>query len=152
KILFEGHKFWYWLQQFEKDPNALRSEYPHIIYEKWTKKFYLGGASEYQRLEAAKKIDYKAAIYATSWGLFQILGENLENNTKERKYSDIKEFEEKQHESEEYHFLDFLEFIKTKKVRGRPLIHYVSEASPGNYDWEAFAYGYNGSGYKANQY
>lgn len=152
KILFEGHKFWYWLQQFEKDPNALRSEYPHIIYEKWTKKFYLGGASEYQRLEAAKKIDYKAAIYATSWGLFQILGENLENNIKERNYSDIKEFEEKQHESEEYHFLDFLEFIKTKKVRGRPLIHYVSEASPGNYDWEAFAYGYNGSGYKANQY
>lgn len=152
KILFEGHKFWFWLQQFGKDPQALRKEFPHIIYEKWTKEFYFGGASEYQRLETAKSIDYKAAIYATSWGLFQILGENLENNIKGRNYRDASDFEEKQHESEEYHFLDFLEFIKTKKVRGKALIYYVSEINGGNYDWEAFAYGYNGSGYKANQY
>lgn len=152
KILFEGHKFWYWLEQEGKNPPDLQREFPHIIYEKWTKKHYFGGASEYQRLEAAKKIDPKAAIYATSWGLFQILGENLEHHIKGRNYKDVFDFEKQQHESEEIHFLDFLEFIKSKKVRGKALIHYVSEVHAGQYDWEAFAYGYNGSGYKANQY
>jgi N-acetylmuramoyl-L-alanine amidase len=152
KILFEGHKFWYWLEKAKKDPKALQTEFPHILYEKWTKRYYFGGASEYQRLEAAKKIDPKAAIYSTSWGLFQILGENLEHHIKGRNYKDFNDFEEKQHESEEIHFLDFLEFIKSKKVRGKALIHYVSEVNSGDYDWEAFAYGYNGSGYKANQY
>lgn len=152
KILFEGHKFWHWLEKAGKDPKVLQKEFPHILYEKWTKQFYFGGPSEYQRLEAAKKIDPKAAIYSTSWGLFQILGENLEHYIKGRNYRDVFEFEEKQHLSEEIHFLDFLEFIKTKKVRGKALVHYVSEVNAGNYDWEAFAYGYNGSGYKANQY
>ena len=152
KILFEGHKFWYWLEKAGKDPRALQTEFPHIIYEKWTKQYYFGGPSEYQRLEAAKKIDPKAAIYSTSWGLFQILGENLDHFIKGRNYKDVTQFEEDQHKSEEIHFLDFLEFIKTKKVRGTALVHYVSEVLAGNYDWEAFAYGYNGSGYKANQY
>jgi N-acetylmuramoyl-L-alanine amidase len=152
KILFEGHKFWYWLTQKGENPRSLQADHGNIIYEKWTKAHYLKGAGEYQRLEAAKKIDAKAAIYSTSWGLFQILGENLEHNIKGRNYRDALEFEEKQYESEEIHFLDFLEFIKTKTVRGKALIHYVSEANGGNYDWETFAYGYNGSGYKANQY
>lgn len=152
KILFEGHKFWHWLDKFGKDPESLQAGHSNILYKQWTRRNYLGGAEEYKRLEAAKKIDQKAAIYATSWGLFQILGENLESFIKSRKYRDHLEFEEKQHESEHIHFLDFLAFIKTKKVRGKPLIHYVSEERQGNYDWAAFAYGYNGNGYKLNRY
>jgi hypothetical protein len=152
KILFEGHKFWYWLKKFNKDPKALSIGNEDIIYEKWTRANYRVGAKEYDRLEKARAIDAKAAVYATSWGLFQILGENLEHNIKSRKYQSIEEFESRQHESEYFHFLDFLEFIKAKKVRGKTLIHYISEANDGNYDWESFAYGYNGSGYKVNEY
>ena len=156
KILFEGHRFWHWLDKWaetpEKKPEKLKLGNEKIIYKNWTKEHYLKGSLEYQRLEAAKKINEKAAIYATSWGLFQILGENLEGNIKGRNYKDHLEFESKQHESEYYHLLDFLEFIKTKEVRGKPLIRYVSEENQGNYDWETFAYGYNGSGYKVNQY
>lgn len=152
KILFEGHKFWHWLKANGKNPEALQPGNENIIYKSWTSKNYLKGEHEYKRLEAAKKIDEKAAIYATSWGLFQILGENLEHNIKGRGYKDVLEFEEKQHESEYYHFLDFLAFIKTKTVRRKPLIDYISELTNGNYDWETFAYGYNGSGYKVNQY
>tara|TARA_R110002074_G_scaffold242999_2_gene414789 strand:+ start:512 stop:2236 length:1725 start_codon:yes stop_codon:yes gene_type:complete len=152
KILFEGHKFWYWLKQFGKDPEALSVGNEDIIYKKWTRTHYRVGIKEYDRLEAARKIDPKAAIYATSWGLFQILGENMEHNIKSRNYQDVEEFEAKQHESEYYHFLDFLAFIKIKKVRGKALIEYISEANEGNYDWESFAYGYNGSGYKVNEY
>jgi len=152
KILFEGHKFWYWLEKFGKDPKALSQGKEHIIYEKWTRKHYRVGTAEYERLEEARSIDPKAAVYATSWGLFQILGENMEHHIKGRKYKSVTEFEERQHESEYYHFLDFLEFIKSKKVRGKALIDYISEEKQDNYDWEAFAYGYNGSGYKVNQY
>ncbi|WP_375582411.1 N-acetylmuramidase domain-containing protein [Cyclobacterium xiamenense] len=152
KILFEGHKFWYWLEKFGKDPKSLQAGNEHILYEKWTREHYRVGAKEYDRLDLAKRIDPKAAVYATSWGLFQILGENLEHHIKGRKYKSFSEFEAQQHESEYIHFLDFLEFIKTKKTRGRALLEYISEENQGNYDWESFAYGYNGSGYKVNQY
>lgn len=152
KILFEGHKFWYWLEKFGKDPKTLQKGKEHIIYPKWTREHYRVGAGEYDRLDEAKQIDAKAAVYAASWGLFQILGENLEHFIKGRKYKDHVEFEAKQHASECFHFLDFLEFIKTKKVRGKPLISYVSEDNAGQYDWESFAFGYNGSGYKVNKY
>jgi hypothetical protein len=152
KILFEGHKFWYWLEKFGKDPKALQKGKEHIIYPKWTREHYKVGAKEYDRLNEAKLIDAKAAVYSASWGLFQILGENLEHYIKGRKYKSHEEFEAKQHESECYHFLDFLEFIKTKKVRGKALIAYVSEDNAGQYDWESFAFGYNGSGYKLNKY
>jgi hypothetical protein len=152
KILFEGHKFWHWLEKFDKDPRVLKNGKEHIIYEKWTRDHYRVGAGEYERLKEAKTIDPKAAIYSTSWGLFQILGENLEHNIKGRKYKSHEEFEARQHESECYHFLDFLEFIKNKKVRGKSLVEYISENNAGNYDWEAFAFGYNGSAYKVNKY
>lgn len=152
KILFEGHKFWHWLEKFEKDPKALQAGNEHLIYKKWTREHYQGGVKEYDRLEQAKSIDPKAAVYATSWGLFQILGENMEHYLKGRKYKNEEEFEALQHESEYFHFLDFLEFIKTKKVRGKALMDYISEENQGNYDWESFAYGYNGSGYKINKY
>lgn len=155
KILFEGHKFWYWLKKSGKSEEELlelQKEFPNILYPKWTKEHYRLGLGEYKRLKKAKEIYEKAAVYSTSWGLFQILGENLEHNIKSRKYRDYAEFEEKQHEAEFYHFLDFLAFIQAKKVKGKPLIDYISEENKGKYDWASFAYGYNGRGYAVNQY
>lgn len=152
KILFEGHKLWQWLEKEKMDPNLLVKGNEDILYQKWTRIHYKGGTKEYDRLEKAKKLNPKAAVYSASWGLFQILGENLTHFIKGRGYKDHEEFEAKQHESEYYHFLDFLEFIKTKKIRGRPLIDFVSEQNNGTYDWESFAFGYNGSGYKVNKY
>ena len=115
KILFEGHKFWHWLQEFGENPQELKNGKEHIIYKDWTRDHYKVGAGEYKRLDEARLIHPIAAIYSTSWGLFQILGENLEENIKGRGYDGPEEFEAKQHESECHHFLDFLEFIKTKK-------------------------------------
>jgi uncharacterized membrane protein len=152
KILFEGHKFWYWLKQGNINPDDHLRGNEDILFEKWTREHYKGGILEYKRLERAKTISPKAAIYSTSWGLFQILGENLEHHLKSRKYKDAAHFEECQHQSERIHFLDFLAFIKSKKVRGLPLIDYISENRKGDYDWEAFAFGYNGSGYKVMRY
>lgn len=165
KILFEGHRFMYWLKKHgctDAELQDLQRRYPTIIYPAWTTEHYLGGEDEYQRLELARSIDSKAAVYSASWGLFQMLGGNLTHNLKGRIkkgavksdffYADHQDFERKQAVSEYYHFLDFLEFVRIKKVDSIPLIDFISEKNQGNYHWERFAFGYNGSGYKRNQY
>jgi hypothetical protein len=174
KILFEGHLFWRLLKNkgmSDEELENLQKTNKDILYKTWTREFYKGGIGEYDRLERAKKIDPKLAVYSASWGLFQILGENLEHNIKSRivkkgdenkpkkdeedyLYTSWEDFEAKQHEHEKYHFLDFLAFIMTKELKGTPLIDFISEDknSNGEYNWANFAWGYNGSGYKANKY
>ena len=77
KILFEGHRFWSWLEKRGHNPERLSKSYPDLIYKRWTREHYLGGQKEYTRFHRAYKIDPVAAVYATSWGLFQIMGENF---------------------------------------------------------------------------
>ena len=99
KIIFEGHKFWYYLNERGFDPAALAKEgNQHIIYKSQTDQFYRGGIKEYARFERAYKIDPVAAIYSTSWGLFQILGENFHPgwgvcHERLEKLSDLKKLE-----------------------------------------------------------
>ena len=155
KILFEGHLFWKNLQRegkTEAEVEELAKSNPHILYKHWTREHYKGGFDEYDRLKKAKEINPKAAVYSASWGLFQILGQNLEDNIKSRGYADYADFEKKQHENELYHFLDFLAFIMTKSHKGKKLYEYIQGEDESVYDWAAFAYGYNGQGYKANKY
>lgn len=172
KILFEGHKFWHWLKEFGKKPEELISGNEDILYEKWTRQYYRGGAGEYDRLSKAMNIDRKAAIYSASWGKFQILGENLEHYIKSRiydesdenhqkapklYYTDVNDFYQKQNESEYYHLLDFIAFITTKTANNNdgisvPLISFLTGNDPSTFDWGKFAYGYNGKGYKENNY
>lgn len=83
KILFEGHKFWHWLEKSGKDPKALQAGNENLIYEKWTRAHYQVGAKEYERLERAKSIDPKAAVYATSWGFSKFLAKIWSTSSKE---------------------------------------------------------------------
>lgn len=172
KILFEGHKFWHWLKQAGKNPADLVKGNEDILYEKWTRAHYKGGKGEYDRLQKAMNIDKKAAIYSASWGKFQILGENLEHYIKSRLYDpenelhkkaphlyykDVDDFYDKQDNSEYYHLLDFIAFITTKTVKNAdgialPLVNYLSGEDATMLDWDKFAYGYNGKGYKENNY
>ena len=172
KILFEGHKFWHWLKEEGKNPSDYLFGNEDILYEKWTREHYLGGTREYERLNRAMIISQKAAIYSGSWGKFQILGENLEhfiksrifdpNNEEHQKnpklyYTDVMDFYKKQSESEYYHLLDFLAFITSKTVKNDggvpvPLISFLTGDEPDSFNWGKFAYGYNGKGYKENNY
>ncbi len=168
KILFEGHKFWKWLEKFNLNPEDFVKGNEDIIYKKWTKDYYIGKEGEYSRLNRAMEIHKQAAIYSASWGKFQVLGENLEHiikgrlqsnsNEKEEEikekyyYEDFEDFAVKQHESEFYHLLDFIEFIKNKKAHGTVLIEYIDGNKPEKFDWDSFAYGYNGPRYKENKY
>lgn len=140
QILYEGHVMWKKLK--EKFPNLdlydMSHRHPSLIYQKWTKQFYLGGEGEWKRLSSARKIDEECANLSTSWGLGQIMGFN---------YSlcgcqSVDEMIQKMSESHEmqlemmYHFLYNSGLVKHLKAK----------------DWDAFAKGYNGPGYKDNNY
>ncbi len=171
KILFEGHKFWKWLNDHANiDPREYVSGNEDILYPSWTREHYIGGAGEYKRFQKAYNINKTAAVFSASWGLFQILGENFNGTNgvckarvsagKDDHYDVFEtnpdDFIEKQGRSEVYHLLDFLEFIKNKKVKvgtsSVALLSLLNKSNAPNYNWDAFAYGYNGSGYKKHGY
>lgn len=99
---------------------------------------YKGGVYEYDRLEQAMALDYDAALKSASWGKFQIMGFNHLLCMA----VDVKEFVRAMVESEDSQLEMFVKFLK-----GTGLIRHLR-----NHDWEAFAKGYNGPGYRENRY
>lgn len=132
KILFEAH-------QFSKRTNHVFDErYPHISSLRWNRGLYLGGRKEYMRLTQAMILNNTAALLSTSWGKFQIMG----FNHLACGYETVELFVLDMYENEYNHLLAFLNFIESENLK-EPLI---------NKDWAKFARGYNGRGYKANNY
>lgn len=138
-ILFEGHVFWDRLKAYNKKPEKITNHKNRdILYKSWTKQWYIGGIGEWKRLDKARIIHEKAALESASWGLFQIMGYHWKNLD----YQSIKQFVKLMGVSE-YNQLDaFIRFVRHKKIVTR-----LKEK-----DWAGFAYRYNGSGYKKNDY
>ncbi len=140
KILFEGHIFWSQLKKAGKDPAALQKGNENIIYPKWVKTHYVGGAGEYDRLEKAKKIDKLAALKSASWGEFQIMG----FNHSVAGYGDVESFVTAMHEAGSNQLGGLMSYLK-----GNNLIRHVQGDKK---DWAALAKGYNGPAYAENKY
>lgn len=144
KILFEGHVFWKELKNRGFNPiQYSNSNNADVLYQSWTKKYYLGGDAEYNRLQKAMQINpikqfQEAANASASWGSFQIMG----YHAIPLGYSSVDEFVQKMNTSEKEHLNAFGRFLKVNH-----LIPYLQ-----NKDWAGFASRYNGSGYKANKY
>ncbi len=149
RILFEGHVFWKELKKRNIEPNSfLNSLSQDILYDKWTKKYYKGGEGEYERMEKAAGISdlpgtKEAAYCSASWGAFQIMGYNYKNLG----YNSIDNWVAAMSEHEREHLAAFGKFISMKSISGKKLINWLQEKN-----WEKFAEGYNGSGYKKNKY
>jgi hypothetical protein len=143
KILFEGHVFWRLLKDGGRDPAALAAGNEDIVYQKWTAAHYRGGLAEYDRLERARAIDDHAALAATSWGLFQILGVNHA----QAGFADVDTFVEAMNRSEPAHLEAFAHFVGTAQSAGKPLRELLAAR-----DWSGFARAYNGPGFRKNQY
>lgn len=137
-ILFEGHIFWKQLKNEGIDPEPLQKTHPGIVYPKWTKEHYLGGAREYERFDEACSISRPAAINSTSFGIFQVMGFNY----KVCSCNSIDDFYNKMCESEFRQFTLGLEFIRNSGLQ-----KYLK-----NKDWAGFAKRYNGPGYAQNKY
>ncbi|HSD37513.1 MAG TPA: N-acetylmuramidase family protein [Rhodocyclaceae bacterium] len=144
KILFEGHVLWDRLKRKGKNPVQLAVGNESILYPKWTKEHYVGGAGEFKRLELAESIDQEAARESASWGLFQIMGYHWQSLG----YPSVGNFIDcmSRHESEQLEA--FCRFIKTKKIKDGHSLRDLLKVK----DWAGFAFYYNGSEYRKNAY
>jgi len=148
-ILFEGHVFWRELEKRGVKPSQYVTERTKdVLYKKWTRKHYRGGAGEYDRLEKAAGISdlpafHDAAYCAASWGAFQIMGFHYDHLG----YASVDQFVSEMYEHEREHLLAFGKFIKNTSFRGKKLIDWIKAKN-----WARFAEGYNGSGYRKNKY
>lgn len=96
------------------------------------------GKGEWLRLRGAIALDRKAALMATSWGLFQVMGFNHTSCG----YPEIEEFVRDHHESEFKQLGAALRFMQSKG-----LIAIMRKEN-----WSAFARLYNGPSYHVNRY
>ena len=144
KILFEGHVFWKELEKRDVDPAAYVAGNADILYKKWTKAHYKGGAAEYDRLNKAINLIpnnpqvAEAAYASASWGLFQIMGYHYEAMG----YDGVVDFVGDMQLSEGKQLEAFGKFLTKNNLVG----HLRDK------QWAEFARRYNGPGYAANQY
>ncbi|EZH73636.1 hydrolase [Aquimarina atlantica] len=149
RILFEGHIFWKELEKRGVTPSQYVSEYTkNVLYKKWTKVHYKGGAGEYDRLEKAAGMSddpafHEAAYSSASWGAFQIMGFHYLNLG----FSSVDHFVSEMYDHEREHLNAFGKFIEATSFKGKKLLDWIIEKN-----WARFAEGYNGPGYKKNKY
>ncbi|WP_010522764.1 N-acetylmuramidase domain-containing protein [Aquimarina agarivorans] len=149
RILFEGHVFWRQLKTKGVDPLLFSDEQTKdILYAKWTKKYYKGGAGEYIRLEKAAGLSnipavHEAAFASASWGAFQIMGYHYESLG----YESVDHFVSEMYTHERAHLKAFGKFLEVTKFKGNTLLEWARTKN-----WTKFAEGYNGSGFRANKY
>lgn len=97
------------------------------------------GANQRRRFSAAFNLDPDAAMQATSWGRFQILGLNY----RRAGFKSVGEFVDAMKRSEREQLLAFVRFILSSPT--------LTEALR-KHDWAAFAREYNGPAYRKNRY
>lgn len=126
KILFEAHLYGKLTNHIYDSSN------PNISCIKWDKTLYKGGIKEYDRLKEAINLNREAALKATSFGLFQILGMNY----KICGFESVDKFVEAQVKSEGKQLESFVKFVKNNK-----LDQYLKDKN-----WAEFTRHYNGPG------
>ena len=129
-IKFQGHIFWHQLKMKRKPINKYLEGNEDILYPIYSNKYYKEGIDEYLRLERAVRIDKKAALSATSWGSFQIMGFNHPLCGS----SSISKFVKDMKTDETHQLKLFSEYIKNTN-----LITLLK-----NNEWTEFANQYNG--------
>jgi hypothetical protein len=138
KILFEPHIFWKELVKRGINPANHVKGNEDILYQKWGAKPYGKYSEQHGRLERARAINRDAALSSASWGKFQIMGFNW----KLCKCESLDEFVNAMTMSEDEHLKLFANFLLTTDL----------DEALKQKNWAAFARGYNGTGFAANNY
>jgi hypothetical protein len=112
--------------------------HPHLSSTSFNGRFNLVGWKEFERFQQAYKLDKDAAIKATSWGLGQLMGYHYELLDFTKPLAFVKSI----FDSEVSQLVMTIDFIKESK-----LDQFLRDEN-----WAEFARGYNGKGYKQNQY
>lgn len=114
-------------------------KWSYLSYPRWKPGWYGPVFVQHRRLDSAVKLNRNAALMSSSWGMFQILGENY----KECGCVSIQEFVNKMYKSAGEQLLLLCHFL----LSNRRLIKAVRERNQ-----VAFARYYNGPAYKKNKY
>jgi hypothetical protein len=131
-IRFDAHEFsGLTSQKFDLSHGSISSK-------KRDPKLSRPGEQEYDRLVEALKLDKTAALEATAWGRFQILGKHH----KACGYDTVEEFVKAMHESEAKQLDAFLAYLKNKGL-DKPLREKR---------WEDFARGWYGKDLDSTRY
>lgn len=112
--------------------------HPQLSYKTWKTGAYGPKSAQHGKLARAAELDRSAALQACSWGRFQIMGFNW----RACGYATLQSFITAMYQSEGAHLDAFVGYVITRGL--------ADELQ--RLDWAGFAYGYNGSGYAANQY
>lgn len=126
KILFEAHIFG------QRTRHRFTASHPALSTRTWDRRLYQGGVREWERLEAAIRLDRRAALESASWGAFQIMGFNFAACG----FADVEEMVAAM-QSESGQLQAFARFIGSQ-----PSLRRALQA----HDWTAFARAYNGPG------
>ena len=138
-ILFEPHVYYRYLTKANiiTKRDQLQVLFPDMLSKQWDRSLYNKRPS-HDKLAVAAVLDWDAAHMSCSWGKGQVMGFNWQD----LKYPSLKAFVDAMHESEGAQIDAMCRFIKVNGL--------VDELQ--RHDWAGFAHGYNGEGYKANQY
>lgn len=135
KILFERHRMYFYLSQTlgKTFATGLIKTVPNLV--NTVVGGYKGNEAEYTRLSLAININKDAALMSTSWGQFQIMGENW----KDLGYETVQDFVDQQQQSESLQLEAFVRFIEWKPG----LLTALQKQ-----DWHTVFSLYNGENYK----
>lgn len=145
--LFEGHQFWIQLKTAGFDPAKFIGAFPNytnIVYKFWTRKYYLGGEREWDRINSAIAVcrildaPTALALNSASYGAFQIMG----FNHRACGCSSAQDMIAFMNKGEAEQLQCFLNYVQAVKLDDELRHH----------DWANFARGYNGPGYKGNPF
>lgn len=140
-ILFEGHIFWKRLRKYGILPEQVANRNNRdILFPLWDPEKHPYGKSSEQpaRLDRASMIHREAALESTSWGAFQILGENW----KRCKCENLQDFVNRNFRSEDDQLQLFIDYI----------LHTGLDDELRGKDWATFAMAYNGPQYWKHNY
>ena len=145
RILLDGSLLWRRLQAKGVNPIPLATYYPNLCHQTWTRKYYLGGAQEWDRVEKvlgfAAQVNaessrpvfgkYEQALYeACAWGMFALLGQNHQAAG----YIDVYALKDDQERGESQQLKAILRWMEENGLVARLRAK----------DWREFARGYNG--------
>jgi hypothetical protein len=99
---------------------------------------YIGGAAEYERLNAAIVLDRRAALESASWGIGQVMGFNHQVAG----FDSAEEMVAAMLHDETNQLLAMAKFISGNGL----------DRALRRHDWASFAHGYNGAEYARNEY
>lgn len=140
-IKFEGHVFHHFTG------GKYDASHPTLSYPAWTEKYSPEKShDQYIRFSQAFALDPKAAMLATSWGMFQIMGENYSSCH----FLTVGDFVDAMKRSELAQLEAFCAYVKIQGLAK----YLVNMSLPGQALVQAagFALRYNGSGFKKNEY